>query len=141
MIILDTNVVSALMQGGPDQTAVNWLDRQDRNAVWTTAITVMETLLGLRIMTAGRRLERLRAAFEAILERGLNRRILAFDEDAARETASVMADRRSLGRPIEVRDAMIAGIARSACGAIVTRNVRHFTDVGVALIDPWAATD
>lgn len=41
MIILDTNVVSALMRDLPDEPARLWLDRQPRTSVWITAVTVL----------------------------------------------------------------------------------------------------
>jgi toxin FitB len=40
MIILDTNVVSALMQQQPDTTVVAWLDRQPADDIWLNAIAV-----------------------------------------------------------------------------------------------------
>jgi len=42
MIILDTNVLSALMRNVPDVQVVAWLDRQPRASIWTTAVTVLE---------------------------------------------------------------------------------------------------
>lgn len=46
MTILDTNVVSALMQATPDTNVVSWLDRQSRTSIWTTSITVLEVQEG-----------------------------------------------------------------------------------------------
>ena len=40
MIILDTNVLSALMQQLPDPQVVVWLDQQPGESVWLTSITV-----------------------------------------------------------------------------------------------------
>ena len=34
---------------------------------------------------------------------------------------------------------MIAGIALARRAAIATRNVRHFADLDVSVIDPWSA--
>jgi toxin FitB len=42
VILLDTNVVSALMARRPEQAVVEWLDAQPSESVWTTAITVFE---------------------------------------------------------------------------------------------------
>ena len=42
MIILDTNVVSALMLTKPDVIVVSWLDRQAQMSVWTTSVTILE---------------------------------------------------------------------------------------------------
>jgi|ERR1700674_1204246 hypothetical protein len=39
MIVLDTNVLSALMRRDADQTVVTWLDLQPSESVWITAVT------------------------------------------------------------------------------------------------------
>ena len=66
MIILDTNVMSSLMRENADSTVVEWLDRQPRIAVWTTAVTVPEVQFGLAIMPDGRRRPMLFASFNRI---------------------------------------------------------------------------
>ena len=63
MIVLDTNVVSALMRREPDPTVVEWLDGLPPESVWTTAITVFEVRLGLEILAAGRRRRQLEESF------------------------------------------------------------------------------
>ena len=50
MIILDTNVLSALMHESPDSRVVSWLDGQPRTSIWTTSITVLEVQFGLRFL-------------------------------------------------------------------------------------------
>ena len=47
MIILDTNVLSALMTDPADRPVIAWLDRQARISMWTTSITVLEICFGL----------------------------------------------------------------------------------------------
>jgi toxin FitB len=42
MIILDTNVLSALMRTVPEARVVAWLDRQPGESVWITSITLFE---------------------------------------------------------------------------------------------------
>ena len=58
MIILDTNVLSTLMQKTPDQSVVAWLDQQPRTSIWTTSVTVLEIRFGLQIMPSGKRRSR-----------------------------------------------------------------------------------
>ena len=52
MIVLDTNVVSALMRNEPDPSVVSWLDSLLSESVWTTSVTVFEVRLGLEILVA-----------------------------------------------------------------------------------------
>src|SRR5271157_2398719 len=90
MIILDTNVLSALMRQVPDRQVVAWLDQQPRTAIWTTSITVLEVRFGLQIMDAGKRRTLLIGAFDALLDK-LAHRVAAFDADAAQRAAELMA--------------------------------------------------
>ena len=46
MIVLDTNVISALMQSTPDALVVDWLDAQPSESIWTTSVCVFEVLYG-----------------------------------------------------------------------------------------------
>lgn len=137
MIILDTNVLSALMRTTPEAKVVQWLDHQAAESIWITSITLFETRLGLALLPKGRRRQSLEVAFDRLLEEDLQNRVLDFDSAAATEAAAIAATRQKSGRPIDMRDTQIAGIALARRATVATRNVRHFQDLSVAVIDPW----
>ncbi|SRR6266496_6326376 len=138
MIILDTNVLSALMRSAPETKVVDWLNAQPRSSIWITSITALEVRFGLQIMAVGRKRKALFQAFEALLET-IDHRIAAFDAAAAEHAGNLMARRQKAGRPVELRDTMIAGIALSRRATLATRNVAHFSDCGAGLVNPWGA--
>jgi predicted nucleic acid-binding protein len=137
MIILDTDVLSAAMAS--NAVVVAWLDSQPPSSVWTTAVTIFEVRSGLSAMPRGRRRSAREVAFDNIIENDLEGRILPFDRSAAEEAAKLMADRRRIGRTVESRDTMIAGIALAQRATLATHNVRHFADLSVPVVDPWSA--
>ena len=137
MLILDTNVLSALIKDEPDPIIEVWLDGQADLSVWTTAISVFEIRYGLAIMPGGRRQSMMLAEFERTVEESLEGRILFFDRAAAEHAALLMARRKSAGRPIDLRDTMIGGIALAQRATLATRNLRHFSDLDVPVVDPW----
>lgn len=139
MIILDTNVLSTLMQKEPERAVVAWVDRQPAESVWITSITLFETHLGLALLPGGRRQQTLQAAFAQLLEQDLENRVLDFDGAAAVEAAALAAERQRAGRPVDMRDTQIAGIALARRATLATRNVRHFADLKVPVVDPWTA--
>ena len=139
MIVLDTNVISAFMQREVNPVVVSWLNRQPAESIWTTAITVLEVRMGLEMLAAGRRRSALELAFAKMIEDDLERRVLPFDTAAAEAAGRIAAERRRSGRSLEIRDVQIAGIATARNAAIATRNVRHFQELDVAVIDPWTA--
>lgn len=126
------------MRPRPDAAVVEWLDDQPTDSIWITTVTLFETRLGLKILPAGKRRSALEAAFERLLVEDLENRILDFDARAATEAAALAALRRQAGLPVDVRDTMIAGIALSRRAAVATRNTRHFSDLDIPVIDPWA---
>jgi predicted nucleic acid-binding protein len=138
VIVLDTNVLSALMRREADAAAVAWLDGQAAESIWTTAISVFEIRFGLELLVPGRRRRQLETAFSRAISEDLDGRVLPFDEDAAREAASRAAERQRAGRRVDFRDLEIAGIVSARRATLATRNVRHFQDLGIALVDPWA---
>ena len=137
MIILDTNVLAALMRATPDPEVIRWLDHQPRTSVWTTAITVFEIRFGLRIMAAGKKQMLLQEAFEKLMDNLLEQRILQFDGPAALEAADLMVERQKKGSSGELRDTMIAGIALARHATLATRNTRHFEGVSCPVVNPW----
>ena len=137
MIILDTNVLSALMRKVPDAAVVAWLDRQPAESIWITSVTLFEARLGLALLPEGKRRAALVSAFARLLEEDLGNRVLDFDTGAAIEAAELAAQRQSAGRPVDIRDTQIAGIALARHAALATRNTRHFADLKIKVIDPW----
>ena len=137
MIILDTNVVSALMRREPDPPVVAWLDRQPGESMWITTITLFETRFGLALLSKGRRRQTLEGAFDRLLKEDLENRVLDFDSAAAVEAALLAAERQKLGRPVDTRDTQIAGIALARRATLATGNARHFADLKVPVINPW----
>jgi toxin FitB len=137
VVILDTNVLSALMLAQPEAVVASWLDRQARASVWTTSVAIFEIRYGLAAMPAGRRQTERHALFENVVREKLEGRVLSFDQAAAEHAAVLMAQRRRTGRLGELRDTIIAGIALAQRATLATRNVRHFDDLDVPVVDPW----
>jgi toxin FitB len=139
VILLDTNVISEFMGLAPDRQVAHWLDLQPRSSVWTTSINVFEIRSGLFAMQAGKKRTVLEAKFEQLLQAALQGRILHFDSDSALRAAELFGDRRRRGRPVDVRDTMIAGIVLASHAKLATRNVKHFEDIASSVVNPWEA--
>jgi predicted nucleic acid-binding protein len=89
-------------------------------------------------MLVGKRRSFLISAFEGVLEK-IGHRVIPFDIEAAERAGDLMASRHRKGRPGELRDTMIAGIALVRHATLATRNTTHFDDVSVPLVNPWSA--
>ena len=135
MFVLDTNVISELRKGKPNQSLEvrNWAARQPTGQLFLSAITILELELG--ILALERRqppqgsalrtwLTGVRVAFAG--------RILPFTENTAPMCAAL-----HIPDPRSERDAMIAATALEHKFTVVTRNQADFAATGVALLNPW----
>jgi len=137
VIVIDTNVLSALMRQLPELPVVEWLDRQAAESIWITSITLFEARFGLALLPKGRRRRTLEAAFDKLMVEDLEGRVLDFDRPAAEAAAMLAAERQQDGHSIDMRDTQIAGIVLARRAKLATRNVRHFSDLNVEVINPW----
>ena len=138
MIVLDTNVLSEVIRLAPSPKVLRWLGEQNRESVFTTAVTQAEMLYGLESLPAGKRRTLLNSALERMFAEEFPGRILPFDPDAAQAFGQIVARRDALGRPISQFDGMIAAIARSRRATLATRNMADFQECGLKIVDPWA---
>ena len=139
MIILDTNVVSAIMSPENAGAVAQWVDNLPRHTQWLTATVVAELSSGIEQLPPGRRRNTLATAFEAILHGDFAGRILPFDTTAAIGYGAIVAQRRRIGRPISVPDAQIAAVCMQHGATLATRNVRDFEAIGIDVCDPWTS--
>ena len=65
-------------------------------------------------------------------------RVLPFDVNVARVAGNISDKARALGRPPGFADIIIAATATHHRLTLLTRNVKHFKPLGVALHDPFA---
>jgi hypothetical protein len=127
------------MREVPERRVVEWLDRQAAESIWITSITLFEARLGLALLPKGKRRQALESAFDKLLLEDLEGRVLDFDRPAAEAAAQLAAGRQREGQTIDMRDTQIAGIVIARRAEFATRNVRHFSDLNVDVINPWDA--
>ncbi len=139
MIVLDTNVVSELMHPSPNGRVVAWVTQQAAPHLYLSTISEAELWYGVEVLPTGQRRERLRTEIQEMLREEFAGRILPFDRGAAQAYSVIAAARRTTGHGINHADCQIAAIARSVGAAIATRDVNHFQDCGIDVINPWAA--
>ena len=137
MLMLDTNMLSAIMSPKPEQRITDWILDQPSEALFTATVCQAEILSGIAILPQGRRRADLEEAARAMFAEDFQGRILPFDGEAAAVYAEMFAARRKAGRPAGTIDLMLASIARARGAGVVTRNVSDFEGVGLTVINPW----
>jgi len=136
-ILIDTNVLSELLRAAPEPPVLAWFAVQRSDALFVSAVTQAEMLVGVLLLPPGRRRARLQQAVDAMFRDDFAAHVLAFDEAAATAYAGIAAARRRAGRPIAQFDAQIAAIASCRGMGLATRNVDDFAGCGLTLHNPW----
>lgn len=136
--ILDTNVLSEMMKKTPDRTVYSWLGVVTFQALHITTITQTEILYGISSLPRGKRRDDLFARFQLLTEVYFEEHVLQFDAEAALCCADIRVSCKKAGRPIQIADAMIAGIVSSYNATLVSRD-SVFEDCGFPVINPWMA--
>ncbi len=88
-----------------------------------TSISIFELFVGVALSV---KKDQERKKINQILN-GLS--IISFDEDSAREAGKIYAQKRKNGSTIEIEDSMIAGICSRRKEILITRNIKHFSDI------------
>ncbi len=135
MYIIDTNVISELRQGKPNQSPLvrAWAANQPASRLFLTAISILEIEKG--VLALERRTPPQGSALRAWLEgvrASFAGRVLPFTDNAA-----VLCAAMHFPNPRSERDAMIAATALEHGMTVVTRNVVDFAGTGVQLINPF----
>lgn len=136
-IVLDTNVLSELMNAQSARPVEEWMERQSRESLSITTITQAEILYGIAILHEGSRKQNLHQDASALFAESFSGRILPFSQAAAVRYADISSYRRSIGRPIAQLDAQIAAICSVQRAAIATRNVKDFMYCQIDVVNPW----
>ena len=105
--------------------------------IWVSSITLFEARYGLNLLPEGQRKTTLLERFEQIVQTDLANRIVVFDVRAAGKAAELAALRKFRGRPVDMRDTFIAGIAMAHGATLATRNIKHFEDLPTPVVNPW----
>lgn len=137
MIVLDTNVLSETMRPAPNPAVVAWLNRQEIQTLYVTAVSLAELRFGIARLDQGRTRIDLTARLDLMLERVFEGRILPFTAAAAQAFADRMATARRNGRAVGFQDGMIAASIAAAGFSIATRDTSPFAAMGLTVTNPW----
>jgi predicted nucleic acid-binding protein len=132
--LVDANVLSEATRPEPDPPVVDWLRANERSLV-VDPIVLGEVRFGILLLDPGARRTKLERWFEA----GVSRiHCLPWDQAVGLRWAQLLADLRRRGRPMSVKDSLIAASALTYDLALATLNRRDFEPAEVELVDPFA---
>jgi predicted nucleic acid-binding protein len=137
MILLDTNVISALMRRVIEPPVAASLRKQRPERLCTSSVCEEEIRFGILRLPPGRRRDELEQAFRTFLDGSLANRIMPFDSFCAKASAVTRARLAATGMTIARPDITIAATALAHGATMATRNVADFERCGLTVENPW----
>jgi len=134
--LLDTNVLSELRRKQPEPAVVKWVGERPRQSLHLSVLTLGEIRKGIETVKDRRHRQALADWLEVGLPQYFLGRLLPIDELVADRWGRLVA---AAARPVPAIDGLLAATAARHDLALVTRNVRDFSGLGVAVINPWDA--
>ena len=135
--LLDTNVPSETLRPVPSPKLVAWLTSQDKESQFISVVTIGELRRGTTLLPQGARRTKLEQFIDAEIPHWFGPRILPITQSTAETWGIIDATSQMRGNPINTADGMIAATALDHGLTIVTRNAKHFTSLGVTVLNPW----
>ncbi len=132
MICLDSDFMISLLRGNENARAKAKLLEEDSRELVSTAINALELYVGIVAIDgiSGKRIEITRHFISNLM-------ILPLDASSAERAAYILNTLKSLGKPIGLKDSLIAGIVLEHNADILTRNIKHFKLVSGLKIETW----
>lgn len=134
MYLVDANVLSEATKPDPNPRVIEWLRRHERS-LSVDPVILGEIRFGILLLPRGKRCARLQRWFDDGVRRV---HCLPWDADTGCRWAQLLADLRSSGRSMPIKDSLIAATALVHRLTIATRNRRDFERAGVEVADPFA---
>ena len=131
--LVDANILSEATKPSPDPRVIGWLSEHESDLA-VDPVILGELRFGILILPKGRK----RTLLERWFDGGVGRlRCLPWDADTALKWAELLANLRSAGRAMPIKDSLIAATAAVHGLAVVTRNRADFKNARVQIVDPF----
>lgn len=132
--LLDTCVLSELMNKYPDEKVINWLNDTPNNSLYISALTIGEIRKGISLLKDHKKSERLIRWLEKDLMNWFNQRIISIDILVANRWGRLVAQAK---RKLPAIDSLLVATALSHNLRIVTRNTKDFQHPSLETVNPW----
>jgi toxin FitB len=132
--LVDANVLSEATKPTPAAKVVEWLRSNEREIV-LDPIILGEIQFGILLLPSVTRRRRLQRWFELGVKRI---HCLPWEAACGLRWAKLLADLRTAGQAMPIKDSLIAATALVHGLTVATRNIRDFGKAGVKVVDPFA---
>jgi predicted nucleic acid-binding protein len=138
--LLDTNVVSELRRPRPEPRVLAFVAKQPRTSLYVSDVTLAEIRFGIEVATTPEQAAELRLWLEHDVRVRFASQTLGLSEEILLRWRLLMEVGRKSGRTFPQPDLFLAATALEFGMTLVTRNVKDFAGLELALFNPWEQT-
>lgn len=131
--LVDANVLCEPTRPKPDPGLVGWLTHNERDLA-VDPVVLGEVRFGILLLPPSRRRRKLESWFKEVVGQI---HCVSWDAETGLRWAELLVHLRSIGRPMPIKDSLIAATALTHGLQLATRNRRDFEACGVELVDPF----
>ena len=135
--LLDTCLISEVVKKVPHPSVVSWLDEQDEQGLFLSALTIGELQKGISKLLDSERKDELQAWVEHDLALRFTGRIIDIEMEVMLIWGRMQGESERRGERLPVMDSLIAATAKAHGLAVVTRNVTDIERCQVKVCNPW----
>ena len=135
--LLDTCVISELVQTKPSLQVIAWIDSQDEAALFLSALTIGELAKGVARLPQSKKRTRLQEWLANDIAQRFESRILPVEVSVALAWGELLGRTERAGVKLPVMDSLIAATAQHHGMTVVTRNTKDMERCKVAVLNPW----
>lgn len=133
--LLDTNIIFETVRSRPEPRVMAWLDSVASEQLFVSVLTLAEIRKGALTAADVPRRQKLLNWLDDVLPAWFDDRVLGIDAAVAARWATLLAT--AVPHKLPAIDSLLAATAAHHRLTLVTRNVRDFERIDVALLNPW----
>jgi len=135
--LVDTNVLSEARKRSPDRRVADWLREQPLRSLYVSEVTLAELRHGILRQPNPTLRDELEFWFEGTVRPLFDDRTIEVTEGVLLEWLTMGAALQASGRTVPSPDLLIAATARRGRFFVATRDVKHFLECDVPVLNPW----
>ena len=136
--LLDTNVLSELRRPEPDRRVLAFVAGCPLDQLYLSTVTFAEIRFGIELLSDGKQRADLNRWLTGTIRPMFTGRVLEITEDVMLRWRLLVERGRKIGRTFSQPDLILAAIALEHGHTLVTRNLKDFTGLGMATLNPWS---
>lgn len=137
--LLDTNVLSEFSRSAipPNPNVKRWVESASPDTLFTSVLSIGEIRKGIELLAPSKK----RSELERWIDRDLNgwfgNNLLPVTKAISNRWGIFAARLQQQGTSLGNIDGLLAATAFEHGLTVVTRNVKHFNELGVVVFNPW----